>query len=56
MKEANNDADIKKNLLKNQMTQLIEQMRRLKTNSDEIEERLYQLLQETLAMLQRNFE
>ncbi len=38
------------------MSQLIEQMRRLKSNSDNIEERLYQLLQETLAMLQRNFE
>jgi hypothetical protein len=31
-------------------------MKRLKSNSDDIEERLYQLLQETLAMLSRNFE
>ncbi len=38
------------------MTQLIVQMKRLKSNSDDIEERLYQLLQETLAMLSRNFE
>lgn len=31
-------------------------MRRLKSNSDDIEERLYALLTETLALLQKNFE
>ena len=31
-------------------------MRRLKSNSDDIEEKLYQLLADTLAMLQKNFE
>ena len=38
------------------MGYLIEQMRRLKSNSDDIEEKLYQLLADTLAMLQKNFE
>jgi hypothetical protein len=33
------------------MTYLIEQMRRLKSNSDDIEDKLYKLLAETLAML-----
>jgi hypothetical protein len=33
------------------MAFLIEQMRRLKSNSDEIEEKLYKMLSETLAML-----
>jgi len=31
-------------------------MRKLKSNSDEVEERLYKLLTETLNLLQRNFE
>lgn len=31
-------------------------MKRLKQNSDKIEERLYQLLTETLALLTKNFE
>jgi len=38
------------------MQYLVEQMRRLKTNSDEIEEKLYQLLSEVLALLQKNFQ
>ena len=35
---------------------MIEQMRRLKENSDDIEEKLYKLLAEVLGLLQRNFQ
>ena len=46
----------KKGNLRQDMQYLIEQMRKLKNNSDEVEERLYKLLTETLNLLQRNFE
>lgn len=56
MAARNKDLENKKGTLKQDMQYLIEQMRKLKTNSDEVEERLYKLLTETLNLLQRNFE
>ena len=56
MTARNKDLESKKGTLKQDMQYLIEQMRKLKTNSDEVEERLYKLLTETLNLLQRNFE
>jgi B-box zinc finger len=56
LKSKNQEHDNKKRLLRDQMGYLVEQMKRLKSNSDDIEERLYQLLAETLALLSKNFE
>lgn len=56
MSARNKDLENKKGNLRQDMQYLIEQMRKLKNNSDEVEERLYKLLTETLNLLQRNFE
>jgi len=56
MTARNKDLENKKGNLRQDMQYLIEQMRKLKNNSDEVEERLYKLLTETLNLLQRNFE
>ena len=56
MNTKNNELENKKGTLRQDMQYLIEQMKKLKSNSDEVEERLYKLLTETLALLQRNFE
>ena len=56
LKTKNKDLDSKKSNLRSEMQFLVEQMKKLKSNSDDIEERLYKLLTETLSMLQRKFE
>jgi spore coat protein CotH len=51
MTARNKDLENKKGTLKQDMQYLIELMRKLKSNSDEVEERLYKLLTETLNLL-----
>jgi hypothetical protein len=51
MKTKNKELEKKKGSLRSDMQYLIEQMNKLKANSDDVEERLYKLLTETLALL-----
>ena len=51
LKKKNETVEERYLLIKEQMQGVVDQMRKLKLNTDEIEERLYQLLHETLALL-----
>eukprot|EP00347_Sterkiella_histriomuscorum_P018935 403343594 len=56
LKRKNDEVQQKQQLIREQMQQVIDHMRSLKQNSDDIEERLYQLLQETLSLLKVKFQ
>lgn len=56
LKRKNEEVEKKQYLIKDQMQQVIDQMKKLKQNSDDVEERLYALLTETLALLKIKFE
>lgn len=56
LKGKNDEVEYRKVQIKEQMEQLIRQMKRLKQNSDEVEALIYQMLQQTLAMLKQKYE